>query len=312
MTLRRKFDYELVKFAKEAGAEFQDASPVSSVQVTKDAALVTTNGGKTLQSEIIVAADGVNSTIAKSQGLRTSELKRGMCVLQEFEVDEKTMDEYFKKSRHGYIHSRFKTVAGYGWVFPKKEHLNIGFGIIQMQKNQQTVNIKTSYQEYLTLLKKEHLIPQKLKDTPVKGGSFLTQPLKKTYADRLLFVGDAAGFVNPLTGEGIYYAMVSGQIAASIIAESLEKKQTDEEFLSRYQPLWQNDFGRDIDLILKVVKRGSIEYTETVFSIACKDPVLTDLMMGIITGQQSVQQQKWKIIRRYFYSSFKNKLHLLK
>lgn len=312
MVLRKKFDHELVKFAKEAGAEFQDASPVSSVQMTKDAALVTLNNGKTLQSEIIVAADGVNSDIAQSLGLRTPGLERGLCILQEFEVDEKTMDEYFKNPRHCYIHSRFKTVAGYGWVFPKKEHLNIGFGIIQMQKNQQTINVRTSYQEYVTLLKKERLIPQELKDTPVKGGSLLTQPLEKTYADRLLLVGDAAGFVNPLTGEGIYYAMASGQIAASVIAEAVEKKQTDEKFLSRYQTLWQNDFGRDIDLILKVVKRGSMEYAEKVFSITCKDPVLTDLMMGVITGQESVQRQKWKIVRRFFYSSLKNKLHLLK
>jgi flavin-dependent dehydrogenase len=136
--------------------------------------------------------------------------------------------------------------------------------------------------------------------------------LEKTYGNRLLLVGDAAGFINPLSGEGIYYAMASGQIAAEIIAEALEKKQVTPEFLSRYQTRWQNDFGKDIDLILKVVKRGNMDYAEKVFKITCKDPVLTDLMMGVITGQLSVQQYKWKILRRFFYSSLKNRLHLLK
>jgi geranylgeranyl reductase family protein len=312
MTLRKKFDYELVKFAIKAGAIFQDATPVSSVTISKDGVHVTVDQGRTIDAELLVGADGVHSSIARDNQLRTPGIQKGVCIVQEFPVEKKIMDEYFKKSRHCYIHSRFKTITGYGWVFPKKEHLNIGFGIIQLEKNHQKLNLLTSYQEYLALLKKEHLIPQQLPEVPVRGGTLLIHPLEQTYADRLLLVGDAAGFINPLTGEGIYYAMVSGQIAATVIAEALEKKQMTKEFLARYQTLWKTDFGRDIDLILKVVKRGSMEYAEKVFKIACKDPVLTDLMMAIITGQTSVQQYKWKIVRRFFVSSLKNKLHLLK
>jgi geranylgeranyl reductase family protein len=312
MTLRRTFDNELVKFAMQAGATFQDATPVSSVKISADGVYITTKKGELIEAEILVGADGVHSAIARDTHLRTPEIQKGICILQEFPIEQKIMDEYFKKTRHCYIHSRFKTIAGYGWVFPKKEYLNIGFGIIQINKNQQKLNLLTSYQEYLALLKKEHLIPQQLPDVPVRGGALLTHPLEQTYADRLLLVGDAAGFINPLTGEGIYYAMASGQIAATIIAEAIEKKQTNKEFLAQYQTRWKNDFGRDIDLILKVVKRGSMEYAEKVFKIACKDPVLTDLMMTVITGQVSVQQQKWKIVRRFFISSLKNKLHLLK
>jgi len=55
-----------------------------------------------------------------------------------------------------------------------------------------------------------------------------------------------------------------------------------------------------------------MEYAEKVFEIACKEPVLTNLMMDVITGQVSVQQYKWKIVRKYISSSLKNRLHLLK
>jgi geranylgeranyl reductase family protein len=313
MVLRKKFDFELVKFAIEAGAIFQEATHASAVRISNDTAQVILDQGRRIDSEIIVGADGVNSSIARNIGLRASRTEKGICIFQEFDVDEKIMDEYFKKSRHCYIHSRFKSAAGYGWVFPKKEHLNIGFSIINRDKNQQPKhNLLNWYQDYITLLKEKNLIPQHLKETPVKGGALLTQPLEKTYADRFLLVGDAAGFINPLTGEGIYYAMVSGQIAAEIITEALEKKQMTQEFLSQYQTRWQNDFGKDINLILKVVQRGSMENAEKVFKIACKDLVLRDLMMGVITGQLSVQQYKWKILRRFFYSSLKNRLHLLK
>jgi geranylgeranyl reductase family protein len=310
-TLRKKFDFELLKYATDAGAVFQPGTQVSTIQTSDDNARVTANDGTEFDTEIIVGADGVNSTIAKNTGLRKMGTDKGVCILQEFEVDEKTMDEYFKKSRHCYVHSRFKTVSGYGWVFPKKEHLNIGFGIIQVDKTQdQKLNLLECYKEYLTLLKEKNLVPQHLKEAPVKGGALLTHPLEKTYGNRLLLVGDAAGFINPLSGEGIYYAMSSGQIAAEIIAEALEKKQTTEDFLSKYQTQWQKDFGKDIKLILQVVKRGSMEYAERVIKIASKDPILTDLMMKVIVGQVSVQDYKWKIVRRYFYSSLKNRLHL--
>jgi flavin-dependent dehydrogenase len=104
--------------------------------------------------------------------------------------------------------------------------------------------------------------------------------------------------------------MASGEIAAGVIAEALEKNRTTQEFLSKYETRWQKDFGKDIDLILKVVKRGSIEYSEKVFKIVSQDAILTDRMMGVITGEFGVQQYKWKIIRRFLYSSLKYRLHM--
>jgi len=309
--LRKKFDFELVKYAQDAGAVFKEEAPLSTVQITKDNVQVTLIDGTRFNTEVVVGADGTNSIIARDTGLRTPGTEKGVCVLQEFEVDEKIMDDYFTKSRHCYIHSRFNTTAGYGWVFAKKHHINIGFGIIRAFKTlEQKQNLLKCYHNYIELLKDRDLIPQHLKETPMKGGALLTHPLEKTYGNRVLLVGDAAGFVNPLSGEGIYYAMASGQIAAETIRESIEKRQTTQEFLSKYQTHWQKDFGKDIDLILKVIKRGSVENTERIIKIASKDEILTNLMMGVITGELSVQKYKWKIVRRAFYCSVKNRLRL--
>ncbi|MBN1861159.1 MAG: geranylgeranyl reductase family protein [Candidatus Thermoplasmatota archaeon] len=309
--LRKKFDFELVNYAKDAGAVFQQGTPVSSVRISDDSTRILLHDGTAVESEIVVGADGVNSCIAKKTGLRKRGMEKGVCILQEFDVDEKIMDEYFTQSRHCYIHSRFKTVAGYGWVFPKKHHLNIGFGVIQAFKTiEKKQNLLECYYDYIALLKEKDLIPQDLMDAPVQGGALPTHPLEKTYGKRLLLVGDAAGFINPLSGEGIYYAMASGQIAAEVLGEALEKNQTTEEFLARYQNRWRKDFGKDIGLILKVVKRGSVEYAEKLFTIARKDEKLTNLLMGVIVGEFSVQQYKWKIMRRFFYSSLKYRLHI--
>lgn len=309
--LRKKFDFVLLNYAKDAGAVIQQGKPVSAVEISDDNAQVILHQGSTIESEIVVGADGVNSVIAQATGLRKRGTEKGVCILQEFEVDGKIMDEYFTPSRHCYIHSRFKSIGGYGWVFPKKQHLNIGFGIVQALKNlEQKPNLLKCYHEYIGLLQESDLIPRDLKQTEIKGGALPTHPLEKTYGHRLLLVGDAAGFINPLSGEGIYFAMSSGKIAAEVISEALEKNDPTEKFLSKYQTLWQNDFGKDINLILKVVKRGSVEYTERVIDIASKDKKLTNLMMGVIAGELSVQEYKWKIARRFFYSSLKHRLGL--
>jgi geranylgeranyl reductase family protein len=308
-TLRKKFDFTLVQFAKDAGAVFKDGFAATAVHISDGNAQVHLDNGEVVDSDVIVGADGVNSNIAKNTGLRQKRTEKGVCLIQEFDVDEKTMDEYFSESRHCYIHSRFKKVRGYGWVFPKKRHLNVGFGVIQGYRTvSQQQSLLECYQQYLSLLKEQNLIPQNLPETPVKGGALPEEPLEKTYSRRLLLIGDAAGLINPLSGEGIYYAMSSGKIAAGIIAEGFEKNDFTEHFLSKYQDRWQKVFGKEIDLILKVVKRGSVDYTDKVIKIASTDEKLTDMMMGVIAGELSVEEYKWKIIRRFFYSSLRNRL----
>ncbi|MBN1281124.1 MAG: NAD(P)/FAD-dependent oxidoreductase [Candidatus Thermoplasmatota archaeon] len=312
--LRRTFDAALVKCATDAGAVFQAHTPVSAIHITDEIAQVMTKQGETVESDVIIGADGVSSIVAKKSGLQKTGIEKGVCLMQEFHVPEPTMDEYFKSSRHCYVHSRFKTLTGYGWVFPKKEHLNIGFGVIQAFKQDQNhkVNLREAYKEYIAFLQETNLVPKNLQDAPLKGGALPTHPLEHTYADRLLLVGDAAGFINPLSGEGIYYAMVSGEIAAGVIAEAFQKRQFGREFLSRYQTRWQKEFGRDIDLISAVVKRNTTQRAEQVLKIASTDPILTNLIIRVITGELSVQEYKWKIIRRYFISSLKYRFHRTK
>jgi len=309
-TLRKKFDFELVKYAQDAGAEFLEGKNAVGVNIENDRAQVLFQDGTSLDSEIIVGADGVNSIIAKETGLRKKGAERGICILQEFEVNEKIMDEYYTKNRHCYVHSRFKSVSGYGWVFPKKQHLNVGFGVIQAYKKtpEKNMNLLESYKEYIVFLKEHGIIPKTLKETPIRGGALPTRPLEKTYGNRIILVGDAAGLINPLSGEGIYYAITSGEIAAQVISESLQNKQTDAKFLSQYQTRWKKDFGGDIALIQQIVSRGKIEKRDRVFKIADKDPVLRDLMMGVITGELSAQQFKWKIVGRFFIDSLKDRL----
>ena len=71
-------------------------------------------------------------------------------------------------------------------------------------------------------------------------------PVSRTYATRLLAVGDAAGLVKPTTGGGIYYSLISGQIAADTLDEALRADDLRDTRLKRYETEWRNRLGADI------------------------------------------------------------------
>jgi geranylgeranyl reductase family protein len=302
--LRGKFDFELVKIAKEKGAIIKDGKTVIDFKIFNDKARVFLNDGSYIDSDIIVGADGVWSLIAKKSGLRKALYETGICILQEFEVDEAVLDKYFKKSRKCYVHSRFKNIFGYGWVFPKKEHLNIGIGGVWLAKGKK-INLLNYYKKYISFLKKNKLIPEKLNEVSIRGGSLPVFPLKKTYDTRIILVGDAAGFINPITGEGIFYAISSGEIAAKVISEALEIQKFNSGFLSKYQKSWKKDFGKDLKLIFRVITRQRKRDSERLFEIAKKDKILSELFIGLMIGELGIKECRWKVLRRYFFVSLK-------
>lgn len=308
MTLRKKFDFELAKLAVDNGAVFNDGKAVIDVKILKDTAKIVLDDGNVIDSEIVVGADGVWSIVAKKSGLRQKGNRVGICVFQEYEVDEETLDRFFGENRLCHIHARFQNILGYGWVFPKKEHLNIGIGEIILGQNRSEIktNLLKVYKEYIKTLQKTKIIPENLKEKQCKGGALPVAPFDKTYADRVILVGDAGGFINALSGEGIYYAMSTGEIAAEVIAKALETGEPSEQFLSKYQVNWKKDIGKEIDFLYRLAKKQREKPKENIFKIASQDKILAELIIGIVAGNLSLQEYKWKLIRRYLYGSIRS------
>lgn len=308
MTIRKKFDFELVKLAVNNDTVFLDGKTAVNLEILSDKAKIFLNDGSKIYSDIVVGADGVWSIIAKKSGLRKKGSKFGTCILQEFELDQRTLDRFFGEKRFGHIHSRFQGLLGYGWVFPKKKHLNIGIGELVSGQNRSAgkTNLLNIFKNYINILKKDKLIPEKLKIGRCKGGALPFTTLDKTFSDRLILVGDAGGFINSLTGEGIYYGMSSGEIAAEVISKALETEETGEQFLSKYQAEWKKGIGKEINLLYNLARRQRKKPNEKIFIIANNDEKFSELLLGIMTGQLNIQEYKWKIIRRYLYGYIKN------
>jgi flavin-dependent dehydrogenase len=134
---------------------------------------------------------------------------------------------------------------GYTWVFPTSESIaNIGIGIITPVMKKHNLNIKQMLKQFVD---GREVGPVDLKDavpeTEIRG-AFLRMGMgkHKVIADGVILAGDAASLVSPLSGEGIAYALESGELAALTIMEALKKQDVSIASLNRYQDHLNNNY----------------------------------------------------------------------
>jgi flavin-dependent dehydrogenase len=190
---------------------------------------------------------------------------------------------------HSSVHILFGLSGlGYGWVFPKCDYVNLG--VAGLRSKRQDGNLKTVYEKFIHTLKTQGKLPAAYETTTIRGGIIpLTGVIPKTQTDRILLCGDAAGFVNGLTGEGIYYAMVSGDLAAKTLITAFQQNDFSETMLSQYQMAWQEEIGDEIMQSVHIQRRLLAHphlaniLVRTVEKHEGMKKVFTDYFMGKIT-----------------------------
>lgn len=235
---RRLFDSGLAEVAARTGAEVFTKAYVSAVDFSSQTPLVTVNYRqevKQIRAKIIIAADGVESRVARWAGIRTQTVLKDIESCAQYLMGNlatvtDSIDFYFS--------SRWAP-GGYAWVFPKGKHVaNVGLGVNCARLN----NHKP-----LALLDAfcQELLPQGTRLATVVGGVPVAQTLKQIVADHLLVVGDAARQANPVTGGGILAAITAGKLAGAVAAEAIKKGNYSAKFLLKYQREWERTVGRD-------------------------------------------------------------------
>jgi geranylgeranyl reductase family protein len=206
-------DYLLAK-AVEAGARVIHGEKVTEVSQEKGFVKVITRSG-TYRSSLLIGADGASSSVARSAGLR-EHIMPGLAWEAEIKVDEASLARY-----SGTVFLDWGSFpGGYGWVFPKKDHLSIGVG------GPATLSkwMMPYYDKLVNYLEKDCGIrvteTSSLKSWPIP----VRVKRSRFHNGRVLVAGDAGGLTDPLTGEGIYYAVRSGKIAAECCHNYLVSK----------------------------------------------------------------------------------------
>ncbi len=217
---RIDFDYYLLKKAEEAGAQIILGKRVSDVSCNT----IRLADNSLINYDLLIGADGVNSVVAKHlYGNSFIKSKTAFCLETEIPVESVKEDIKDPEVFFGYAN------WGYGWVFPKSKTVTVGIGGLP-HKN------KDMKEAFLQLLQDRFGITDiaGVKGFHVPAGAYRAKPGK----GNIIVCGDAAGLVEPITGEGIAFAMQSGKFAAESVLETLKSKgDLYGNYISKYRQI---------------------------------------------------------------------------
>jgi geranylgeranyl reductase family protein len=209
MTQRRRLDAYLAEQAAAAGADFRDGVRVDAIENAEKGVTLTV-GGSPVTAGALIGADGVNGTTARSVGLDGGQ---DHAVALEGNVPLEALDE---ERFRGRVLVELGTVpGGYAWVFPKGDHVNVGVG--------GWLREGPRLRAHLSRVCREYGIPEdRLEET--RGYRLPMRHAGSSPATgRTLLVGDAAGLVDPLSGDGMYEAFLSARLATdAVLADELD------------------------------------------------------------------------------------------
>lgn len=226
MIRRVEFDALLVDLAIRAGADFAPGVDIVRAQQTREQVTLTSRDGRTFTSAFVIAADGVHSVVARRLGLNPGWPAQSVALDMMEETPRAQLRDVDPSTlwvAYGFNPEEGTAVQGaaegYAYIFPKRDHVNIGIGYVLSHYRRAIDRPPYALQrELVARLRARGIVEgESVRSNftpfiiPVGG------PLRKPGAGRVLVAGDAGGFVNGFTAEGIYYAMVTGDLAAQAI-----------------------------------------------------------------------------------------------
>jgi geranylgeranyl reductase family protein len=267
---RADFDAFCLERTMEMGAEFRTVRSVLAVTQEDDRVTVRTHADE-ITARFVVAADGANSTVRRlvtgrpvpSLGFALEAIAPMPEIVPEMEFDFGVV-EY-----------------GYGWVFPKGDHLNIGLYTNSPDVRISKADVDAYAREKVGDLELREHVGHKI------GLRGWEAPLS---AGQVLFVGDAAGLVDPLLGEGIHNAIVSGQAAAHAILAGLNGGSAATAFSQRMRPILSD---------IRSAHRSAARFYQNVnfgYRVLKSPMVRHALMKGYARGMTFDETKKWFVL----------------
>ena len=206
--------------------------------------------GLTYQTKILIGADGANSIVMKKLANRMIDRKHHVGSVRAYysnisNTNPETTEVFIDK----------RIFPGYLWIFPLPDNkANVGYGMLSNEISKRKINLRKALPD---LISSTPLLAERFKNAILLGdiegfGLPLGSRKVQLYGDRFMLTGDAASLIDPISGEGIGNAMLSGKLAGEQILECFEQKDFSSKFISSYEIKLFHVIGTELSLRYRV------------------------------------------------------------
>jgi len=233
---RQDLDEQLARQAERAGAHLYERTTVTGAVRDDDGRVVgvtSRSGGRdaeevTYRAPLVVAADGNSARLATGLGIAKRDERPMGVAYRRYYTSPRTHDDFLES----WLELKAKDaegndvlLPGYGWIFGMGDGTaNVGLGLLSTTSAWGQTDYRALLDAWLAETPQEWTLDPEHATGPVRGAALpMGFNRKPHYADGLMLVGDAAGMVNPFNGEGIAYALESGEMAAEVLVHALRE-----------------------------------------------------------------------------------------
>jgi geranylgeranyl reductase family protein len=297
MIRRIEFDNALLNHCRQGGIEVREDVTVSRVDVGAEGVRLTSSANEEFHADLVIGTDGVNSTVAVQTGMR-GVWKHNQIAIDGTEESPRTSLGVSQDTM--YVYYGYGGAYGYGYLFPKASHVNVGVGyFLEYYKRDVSQKPYLQHLEFLDHLKATSVLTgNSERDNfhayvlPVAG------PLERISSDRILLAGDAAGFVNGFTAEGIYYAMVSGEHAGRTALDAIRNRNISAAYLRRHDRACEAEIGHELRKSVVLQKRlfANPALIDSVVRFARRNAAARSLLARFGVGEISYEELKRRTI----------------
>lgn len=264
---RLAFDRQLFEAAAREGASLVAGTRVTSVEADAREVRLLLGNGRTVRSRTCVLACGANYRLQQRLGMGLPSV-----FLQSAQME---LPLSGRSSGEVEVHvGRTVAPSGFAWVVPVRRGSGWCVRIGLMCERDAVRHFRRFVARLQERLGIETGSVAALRP---RGKMLPLAPIARTYARRVLAIGDAAGIVKATTGGGIYYSLVSAGAACQVLAASLRRDTLDTDSLARFERLWKSRLGAEIEAQLElraIAHRMSDHDIEALFELARTDGIM--------------------------------------
>jgi geranylgeranyl reductase family protein len=307
MIRRVEFDALLVSLAQQAGAELVTGADIVQARQDDDGVTLDARDGRRFRAPMVIAADGVHSVVARRLGINPGWSASAVALDMMEETPRSTLRDVDPSAlwvSYGFDPAGLRPVKeksaaeGYAYIFPKRDHVNIGIGYVLSHYRAAVDRAPYELQRGFVAALRDRgiVVGDSVRNNftpfliPVGG------PLRHPARGRVLLAGDAGGFVNGFTAEGIYYAMVTGDLAATAVAGGGEVTG----LAARYRRACDYEIGAELrdSVLIQRYLFADRRRIAGVIQGTRREPATTRAILDFAMGRRSYRSLRWRLLAR--------------